>query len=193
MSSYTQEDTVPDLAYSSTESIKETILTGKGVYQSRKHGLWMKGKISRAVQEVVKIRLGCDSDAPQFSVIRHGEGFCHPGRSSCFGELSGLAAQRVHARYLRAGHGMSRDRVRHTPKTGGTLSPEVFFFLRRWSIGTPATPKADGAQAIAALAYGTEKVTNESWLRRRPNNAGALVSIDMPASPSEVLVCGLNS
>ena len=92
VSSHTQGDATLGLAYSSLESIKETIVTGKGVYQSRKHGLWRKGETSGAVQEVVKIRLDCDSDALQFSVIQHGEGFCHLGRSSCFGELAGLAA-----------------------------------------------------------------------------------------------------
>ena len=92
VSSHTQGDAALGLVYSSFESIKETILTGKGVYQSRKHGLWRKGETSGAVQEVVKIRLDCDSDALQFSVIQHGEGFCHLGRSSCFGELAGLAA-----------------------------------------------------------------------------------------------------
>lgn len=92
VSSYTQGDTALGLVYSSPESIKETILTGKGVYQSRKHGLWRKGETSGAVQQVVKIRLDCDSDALRFSVIQHGEGFCHLGRSSCFGELTGLAA-----------------------------------------------------------------------------------------------------
>ena len=34
------------LVYSSVESIKESILTGNGVYQSRKHGLWRKGETS---------------------------------------------------------------------------------------------------------------------------------------------------
>jgi len=92
VSSHTQGDTTLGLVYSSLESIKETIVTGKGVYQSRKHGLWRKGETSGAVQEVVKIRLDCDSDALQFSVIQHGEGFCHLGRSSCFGEPAGLAA-----------------------------------------------------------------------------------------------------
>lgn len=92
VSSYTQGDTTLGLVYSSLESIKETIITGKGVYQSRKHGLWRKGETSGAVQEVVKIRLDCDSDALQFSVIQHGEGFCHLNRPSCFGELAGLAA-----------------------------------------------------------------------------------------------------
>jgi len=92
VSSYTQGDAALGLVYSSLESIKETIVTGKGVYQSRKHGLWRKGETSGAIQEVVKIRLDCDCDALQFSVIQHGEGFCHLGRSSCFGEPAGLAA-----------------------------------------------------------------------------------------------------
>jgi len=92
VSSHTQGDATLGLVYSSLESVKETIVTGKGVYQSRKHGLWRKGETSGAVQEVVKIRLDCDSDALQFSVIQHGDGFCHLGRSSCFGELAGLAA-----------------------------------------------------------------------------------------------------
>ena len=92
VSSHTQGDAVLGLVYSSLESIRETIVTGKGVYQSRKHGLWRKGETSGAVQEVVKIRLDCDSDALQFSVVQHGVGFCHLGRASCFGDLAGLAA-----------------------------------------------------------------------------------------------------
>ncbi|OCB84408.1 histidine biosynthesis trifunctional-protein [Sanghuangporus baumii] len=80
------------LVYSSLESIRESILTGKGVYQSRKHGLWRKGETSGATQEVVKISLDCDSDSFEFTVIQHGSGFCHLGRPSCFGQLSGLSA-----------------------------------------------------------------------------------------------------
>ena len=79
------------LVYSSLESIRESILTGKGVYQSRKHGLWRKGESSGSTQEVVKIALDCDSDSLEFSVIQHGTGFCHLGRASCFGHLSGLS------------------------------------------------------------------------------------------------------
>ncbi|KAH9938190.1 histidine biosynthesis trifunctional-protein [Fomitopsis serialis] len=82
------------LVYSSAESIKESIVIGKGVYQSRKHGLWRKGETSGATQEVVSIRLDCDSDAVEFSVIQHGAGFCHLNRPSCFGggEAKGLRA-----------------------------------------------------------------------------------------------------
>jgi len=80
------------LVYSSAESVKESIVTGKGVYQSRKHGIWRKGETSGATQDVVSIRLDCDADALEFSVIQHGSGFCHLNQPTCFGELSGLAA-----------------------------------------------------------------------------------------------------
>lgn len=80
------------LVYSSRDSVAESIRTGKGVYQSRKHGLWRKGETSGATQDVVRIRLDCDNDALEFSVIQHGAGFCHLNRASCFGDLDGLAA-----------------------------------------------------------------------------------------------------
>ncbi|KAG8935243.1 trifunctional histidinol dehydrogenase [Tulasnella sp. 418] len=80
------------LVYSSRESIAESIFTGKGVYQSRKHGLWRKGETSGATQEVVAIRSDCDSDSLEFQVIQSGSGFCHLGTPTCFGNFSGLAA-----------------------------------------------------------------------------------------------------
>lgn len=92
VSSYTQGGRSLGLVYSSRESVAQSILTGKGVYQSRKHGLWEKGKTSGATQEVVRIRIDCDSDALEFSVIQHGSGFCHLPQPSCFGSIDGLAA-----------------------------------------------------------------------------------------------------
>ncbi|KAF8450597.1 histidine biosynthesis trifunctional-protein [Boletus edulis BED1] len=80
------------LVYSSRESVAQSILTGKGIYQSRKHGIWEKGKTSGATQEVVRIRIDCDWDALEFSVIQHGSGFCHLPQPSCFGSIDGLAA-----------------------------------------------------------------------------------------------------
>lgn len=80
------------LVYSSIESIKESITSGKGVYQSRKHGLWRKGETSGATQEVLGIRVDCDLDALEFSVVQKGSGFCHLNRPSCFGESQGIAA-----------------------------------------------------------------------------------------------------
>lgn len=78
------------LVYSSIQSVKESILTGKGIYHSRKHGLWLKGETSGATQDVLSIRIDCDSDALEFSVVQHGAGFCHLNRSSCFGNLNYL-------------------------------------------------------------------------------------------------------
>ncbi|EGO01957.1 hypothetical protein SERLA73DRAFT_120609 [Serpula lacrymans var. lacrymans S7.3] len=80
------------LVYSSRESVKESILTGKGVYHSRKHGIWRKGETSGATQDVIRIRTDCDADALEYSVVQHGSGFCHLNRPSCFGDLGGLAA-----------------------------------------------------------------------------------------------------
>src|SRR5258708_17193297 len=80
------------LVYSSVESVRESIISGKGVYQSRKHGLWRKGETSGATQDVISIRTDCDQDSLEFSVIQHGSGFCHTGSASCFGELEGFSA-----------------------------------------------------------------------------------------------------
>lgn len=80
------------LVYSSRESVKESIVSGKGVYQSRKHGMWRKGETSGATQDVIQIRMDCDSDSLEFRVVQHGAGFCHLNRPSCFGDVDGLSA-----------------------------------------------------------------------------------------------------
>lgn len=85
------------LVYSSPASLAESIKTGLGVYQSRSRGLWRKGSTSGATQELITVRLDCDSDALEFRVRqRKGTGFCHlpqPVRgASCFGPVGGLAA-----------------------------------------------------------------------------------------------------
>ncbi|PWN28051.1 hypothetical protein BDZ90DRAFT_231814 [Jaminaea rosea] len=87
------------LVYSSRESLRESLLTGSAVYQSRTRGLWRKGASSGATQEVVRIRMDCDADALEFKVRqRKGTtsaahaGFCHQStKESCFGPLEGLA------------------------------------------------------------------------------------------------------
>ncbi|TIB98532.1 histidine biosynthesis trifunctional-protein [Wallemia mellicola] len=92
VSSYLHGGKSLGLCYSSKQSIEESVRTGRGVYQSRKHGLWRKGETSGAVQDVVKIELDCDSDCLNFEVVQHGTGFCHLDTPTCFGQLSGLAA-----------------------------------------------------------------------------------------------------
>lgn len=79
------------LVYSSKESIRAAIAHKAGVYQSRRHGLWFKGKTSGATQELLAIDLDCDGDCLNFTVEQSGAGFCHLNTDSCFGDLKGLA------------------------------------------------------------------------------------------------------
>ena len=79
------------LVYSSLESIRESIETGRGVYQSRNRGLWRKGETSGDIQELVRISKDCDSDALIFTVDQKGDGFCHLKTATCFGDYSGLS------------------------------------------------------------------------------------------------------
>jgi phosphoribosyl-ATP pyrophosphohydrolase/phosphoribosyl-AMP cyclohydrolase/histidinol dehydrogenase len=84
------------------------------------------------------------------------------------------------------------------PRPDGSISPEVMYVANL--VGASAVLKAGGAQAVAALAYGTESVPKvdkifgpgNQWVTAAKmlvqNDTDALVSIDMPAGPSEVLV-----
>ena len=117
VSSATQANRALGLVYSSKESITESIMTGKGVYQSRKHGLWRKGETSGSTQDVIRISVDCDSDSLQFSVIQHGSGFCHLGSATCFGQLSGLAAleNTIYSRFESAPDGSYTKRLFNDP------------------------------------------------------------------------------
>ncbi|KAI9682279.1 MAG: trifunctional histidinol dehydrogenase [Caeruleum heppii] len=79
------------LVYSNAESIHESLKTGRGVYHSRKRGLWYKGESSGDVQELVSISLDCDRDCLKFVVRQRGRGFCHLGTATCFGSYNGLS------------------------------------------------------------------------------------------------------
>lgn len=84
------------------------------------------------------------------------------------------------------------------PRKDGSLTPEVVYVAHK--VGAKAIVLAGGAQAIAALAYGTESVPKVDKIMGPgnqfvtaakmyvQNDTNALVSIDMPAGPSEVLV-----
>lgn len=88
------------LVYSSHESVARSLDSGRGVYCSRRRGLWEKGATSGAVQELVRIELDCDRDALRFTVRQRGAGFCHRATASCWGGPQGLAA--LEARIARA-------------------------------------------------------------------------------------------
>ncbi|KAF2493588.1 tri-functional histidine biosynthesis protein [Lophium mytilinum] len=79
------------LVYSNEESVSESLRTGRGVYQSRKRGLWYKGESSGDVQELVSISLDCDHDCLRFIVKQKGRGFCHLATATCFGQYRGLS------------------------------------------------------------------------------------------------------
>lgn len=84
------------------------------------------------------------------------------------------------------------------PRADGSVTPEVVYAAHK--VGAEAIVLAGGAQAVAAMAYGTESVskvdkilgpgnqfvTAAKMIVSNDTNAG--VSIDMPAGPSEVLV-----
>ncbi|QLG70125.1 hypothetical protein HG535_0A00640 [Zygotorulaspora mrakii] len=83
-------------------------------------------------------------------------------------------------------------------KSDGKVSPEVVYVASK--VGASMIVLAGGAQAVAAMAYGTESVPKVDKIAGPgnqfvtaakmyvQNDTQALCSIDMPAGPSEVLV-----
>lgn len=80
------------LVWSSVDSVRAAIDEGRGVYHSRRRGLWRKGESSGAVQRLLRIDADCDRDALRFVVAQRGRGFCHQGDWTCFGPARGLRA-----------------------------------------------------------------------------------------------------
>ncbi|KAJ2848516.1 trifunctional histidinol dehydrogenase, partial [Coemansia erecta] len=84
------------------------------------------------------------------------------------------------------------------PRADGSIVPEVLYVAHK--VGATAIVMAGGAQAIAAMAYGTETVPKVDKIcgpgnqyvtaakMLAQNDTAAMVAIDMPAGPSEVLV-----
>ncbi|KAJ2059223.1 trifunctional histidinol dehydrogenase [Coemansia sp. S146] len=84
------------------------------------------------------------------------------------------------------------------PRPDGSIVPEVLYVAHK--VGATAIVKAGGAQAIAAMAYGTESVPKVDKIcgpgnqyvtaakMLAQNDSDAMVAIDMPAGPSEILV-----
>lgn len=79
------------LAYSTTESLKQALQEGQGIYYSRsRQSLWKKGETSGNTQTLISCRTDCDRDALLFRVRQQGPA-CHTEAYSCFG--SGLHAE----------------------------------------------------------------------------------------------------
>jgi phosphoribosyl-AMP cyclohydrolase / phosphoribosyl-ATP pyrophosphohydrolase len=86
------------LVYSSKESITAAVNERRGIYQSRRRGLWRKGESSGAVQELLRVTPDCDRDSVRFTVRQTCSGFCHLETRTCFGEDGGLG--RLHRRLM---------------------------------------------------------------------------------------------
>ncbi len=87
-----ERGTALGLAWSSAESLERAVAERRGVYHSRKRGIWTKGETSGAIQELLRIDLDCDRDAIRFTVRQHGRGFCHTGSLTCWDDAPGLSA-----------------------------------------------------------------------------------------------------
>lgn len=105
------------LVYSDDESVTHALETGRGVYHSRRRGLWVKGETSGQTQTLIGIDLDCDRDALRFTVNQEGSGFCHTGSRSCWGPDSGIArlARRLAARTAEAPEGSYTRRLLDEP------------------------------------------------------------------------------
>ncbi|MGQ9472146.1 MAG: phosphoribosyl-ATP diphosphatase [Candidatus Aminicenantales bacterium] len=74
------------LAWVSPESLRITFQQGKTCFYSRsKKVFWTKGETSGCFQELLRLRVDCDSDTLLFIVKQRGAGACHKGNYSCFG------------------------------------------------------------------------------------------------------------
>jgi len=73
------------VAWMNADSLAETARTGRAVFWSRsRKRLWRKGEESGHVQQVLELRLDCDSDVILMKVEQLGGIACHTGRASCF-------------------------------------------------------------------------------------------------------------
>lgn len=139
------------LVYSSEESLRRSIETGRGHYHSRKRGPWEKGATSGATQDVLRIDLDCDRDALKFTVRQAGRGFCHRETWTCWGEDHGLPHL---ARLL-------RDRVTNAPEGSYTKKliddPTLLAAKLREEVGelVDAGTREDVAWEAADVVYFT--------------------------------------
>lgn len=72
------------MAYMNAQSLQATLDTGKTTFWSRsRQTLWQKGETSGNTQQVIDIRIDCDSDTLLILVQAAGPA-CHTNALSCF-------------------------------------------------------------------------------------------------------------
>jgi len=73
------------VAWMNREALQLTIDENRAIYWSRsRQKIWRKGEESGHIQELIEIRLDCDSDVILMKVNQIGSIACHTGRQSCF-------------------------------------------------------------------------------------------------------------
>ena len=73
------------VAWMNREALELTVNENRAVYWSRsRQKLWRKGEDSGHIQELVELRLDCDSDVIMMKVNQVANIACHTGRTSCF-------------------------------------------------------------------------------------------------------------
>jgi phosphoribosyl-AMP cyclohydrolase / phosphoribosyl-ATP pyrophosphohydrolase len=105
------------LTYSNVDSVQVALKRRRGVYWSRRRGLWEKGLTSGAGQRLLSIGTDCDRDALRFTVVQEGAGFCHEERYACFGDLGGLGRleRTLRSRWVNAPEGSYTQRLFDEP------------------------------------------------------------------------------
>ena len=73
------------VAWMNREALQLTIDENRAIYWSRsRRKIWRKGEESGHIQELIELRLDCDSDVILMKVNQIGSIACHTGRQSCF-------------------------------------------------------------------------------------------------------------
>ena len=76
------------VAWMNREALQLTIDENRAIYWSRsRQKIWRKGEESGHIQELIELRLDCDSDAILMKVNQIENIACHTGRQSCFYRL----------------------------------------------------------------------------------------------------------
>ncbi|MCL1809763.1 MAG: bifunctional phosphoribosyl-AMP cyclohydrolase/phosphoribosyl-ATP diphosphatase HisIE [Clostridiales bacterium] len=78
------------LAYVNQESYEYMLKNGETCFWSRsRNELWHKGETSGNTQAIKHMAYDCDDDTLLIQVEQRGEGACHTGAYSCFGDEAG--------------------------------------------------------------------------------------------------------
>lgn len=137
------------LCWSSADSLGQAIAQRRGIYQSRKRGLWIKGQTSGATQELLAVAIDCDRDALRFTVKQSGSGFCHLESRSCWGDDEGMR------RLMRRMTAVQPDASSASLTARLLATPELLAAKLREEAAELAQPDADVVAEAADVLYFT--------------------------------------